>query len=389
MTSKDMILTLVFYLGLTLSQASGSCLHPNMTWVSEDILDSVHPVETPYQCQAICVDTEGCAAFTWTTADNQQLQLHCFLFGSTDNQTSCQECVSGTGPEECSHQISTNTNTPAMEGIIISGGEGAYTSVEVFNPSDKTGCLLPSLPDLRTGHTMDSLELCGGFFTSTCITFTSGQWVTSHALTEERSDHTSWSTDAGIILMGGFYSDMTTEIISQGEYEGVPWFDMQYNTMYACSIVDSGTLLVTGGEYTQRTVSRYNTAGFVEDLPALNEGRYYHGCGAYTGDTGEQVFLVTGGRDDGFPLLSSTEVWSTSSSSWTMATNLPRSMGSMRGVTLGGVLYMTGGAGGDFYDDIYQWTGAAWEEVGKMKMARYSHAVSTITLDDDAIQYCG
>merc|ERR1711942_115551 len=106
MTSKDMILTLVFYLGLTLSQASGSCLHPNVTWVSEDILDSVHPMETPYQCQAICVDTEGCAAFTWTTADNQQLQLHCFLFGSTGNQTSCQECVSApcqgcySGPQE-------------------------------------------------------------------------------------------------------------------------------------------------------------------------------------------------------------------------------------------------------------------------------------------------
>ena len=77
---------------------------------------------------------------------------------------------------------------------------------------------------------MDSLELCGGDYSSTtCITFSSGQWVTSHALTEERYGHTSWSTDAGIILMGG-YSGMTTVIISQGEYEGVPWFDMQYNT---------------------------------------------------------------------------------------------------------------------------------------------------------------
>ena len=42
-----------------------------------------------------------------------------------------------------------------------------------------------------------------------------------------------------------------------------------------------------------RTVSRYDTAGFVEDLPALNEGRYDHGCGAYTGDTGEQVIVIT------------------------------------------------------------------------------------------------
>ena len=33
-----------------------------------------------------------------------------------------------------------------IPGIIISGGYGARTSVEVFNPSEKTGCLLPSLP---------------------------------------------------------------------------------------------------------------------------------------------------------------------------------------------------------------------------------------------------
>ena len=81
---------------------------------------------------------------------------------------------------------------------------------------------------------MDSLEICGGGYftntTTTCITFTSGQWVTSHALAEERWHHTSWSTEAGIILMGGDLSGMTTEIISQGEYDGVPWFDMQYNT---------------------------------------------------------------------------------------------------------------------------------------------------------------
>ena len=78
---------------------------------------------------------------------------------------------------------------------------------------------------------MDSLEICGGTLTrTTCITFTSGQWVTSHALAEERKYHTSWSTDAGILLMGGSASGMTTEIISQGEYNGVPGFDMQYNT---------------------------------------------------------------------------------------------------------------------------------------------------------------
>ena len=81
---------------------------------------------------------------------------------------------------------------------------------------------------------MDSLEICGGGYTSTarttCITFTYGQWVTSHALTEERYSHTSWSTQDGIVLMGGEYSGRTTEIISEGEYEGVPGYDLQYNT---------------------------------------------------------------------------------------------------------------------------------------------------------------
>ena len=105
--------------------------------------------------------------------------------------------------------------------------------MEVFNPTTKTGCLLPSLPDERVDHTMDSLEICGGFYsspTNTCITFTSGQWVTSHALTEQRWEHISWSTDAGTILMGGEDSGRTTELISQGEYDGIPWFDMQYRT---------------------------------------------------------------------------------------------------------------------------------------------------------------
>ena len=105
--------------------------------------------------------------------------------------------------------------------------------MELFNPRDKTGCLLPSLPDSRVDHTMDSLEICGGRTsqqTSTCITFTSGQWVTSHALIERRYRHTSWSTDAGIILMGGEYGGMTTEIIIQGEYDAVPGWDMQYST---------------------------------------------------------------------------------------------------------------------------------------------------------------
>ena len=84
----------------------------------------------------------------------------------------------------------------------------------------------------------------------------------------------------------------------------------------ACSIPDpsSATVLVTGGYYTPDTVSRYSTVlyctvlyctvlyctvlycryglqGWVEDLPSLNVGRYYHGCGGYvsSGDMGSII----------------------------------------------------------------------------------------------------
>ena len=64
---------------------------------------------------------------------------------------------------------------------------------------------------------------------------------------------------------------------------------------HACAITDqaSNSVIITGGTDTLRTVSRYGTAGHLEDLPSLNQGRAGHGCGAYTGDNGEQVIVIT------------------------------------------------------------------------------------------------
>ena len=75
---------------------------------------------------------------------------------------------------------------------------------------------------------MDGLTLCGGGNTgTTCISFTSGKWVTSHALAEE-----SWynKEEGKIILMGGYFNPTTTEIITEGENGGVPGFPMKHDT---------------------------------------------------------------------------------------------------------------------------------------------------------------
>jgi len=280
------------------------------------------------------------------------------------------------------------SRTIVARGILISGGWGAGTSVEVYYPGAGTGCVLPSLPDEREGHTSDGASLCGGYYTSiSCITFSSGKWVTSHALAEERWKHTSWNNkeEGKIILMGGGNSHTTSEIISEEEKDGVQGFPMKYDTQFACAIPDQTTVIITGGEMTQRIVSRYGTGGHIEDLPSLNHGRENHGCGAYTDDSGEQVFLVAGGVDGlGSGLTSSTELLPRGSSAWVTVNNLPRKMYGGRGATLGTDLYMTGGNGEDEDDgdQIYKWTGQEWLEVGKMKTGRYYHAVSTIKLSE-------
>ena len=117
-----------------------------------------------------------------------------------------------------------------MPGILISGGQYSSDSVEVFNPSTGDSCVLPSLPDERNGHTMNNMTICGGYYsTSTCITFTSGVWVTSHVLVQDRYAHSSWGTkDGDIMILGGGNqaTDTTTETITPGDYDSQPGFTL-------------------------------------------------------------------------------------------------------------------------------------------------------------------
>ena len=119
-----------------------------------------------------------------------------------------------------------------LPGILITGGYGATTSAEVFQVSTGQSCSLPSLPDKRQYHTSHSLTLCGGIFTPTsCISFSSGVWVPSHSLAEERYKHCSWEREEGLLLLGGEDSPTTTELLTEGSEEGVPAFSLQYRTV--------------------------------------------------------------------------------------------------------------------------------------------------------------
>ena len=57
----------------------------------------------------------------------------------------------------------------------------------------------------------------------------------------------------------------------------------------ACAINLGSSVILTGGYFTPTTVSQYNEAGWVRDLPDLLQERYDHGCTSYDDNDGTKV----------------------------------------------------------------------------------------------------
>ena len=74
------------------------------------------------------------------------------------------------------------------------------------------------------------------------------------------------------------------------------WLKSYSHYRYACSIPDleTDTVVLTGGVYTQTSVSRYGKEGWIEDFSSgLRYGRYDHGCASFLSNDNELVkFLL-------------------------------------------------------------------------------------------------
>ena len=103
--------------------------------------------------------------------------------------------------------------------------------MEVFIPSSNLSCSLPSLPQDRYYHTIDGLYICGGegAIANNCLHFMSGQWTSSYTMVRMRRGHTSWMTDQGLVLMGG-YDSADSEMVPTDGGEGGPAFNLKYST---------------------------------------------------------------------------------------------------------------------------------------------------------------
>ena len=100
--------------------------------------------------------------------------------------------------------------------ILITGGwtEASYQhSAEIYIPKNGSGCSLSELPERRKFHSQEAGLICGGSsrayleynIHNNCYRWspTSGVWSKSHTFGVERTFQVSWSTEAGLYLIGG------------------------------------------------------------------------------------------------------------------------------------------------------------------------------------------
>lgn len=128
-----------------------------------------------------------------------------------------------------------------IAGFLITGGSPIATagnSVEVYNPHSGSHCKLPDLPDKRFYHSYCGHLLCGGEYSSStlqsCLLFnpTTGQFTTtSVTLRQWRWSHLCWGGEDGdVLLMGGWYSKNTTELVSADGSTSSNSFTLKYDT---------------------------------------------------------------------------------------------------------------------------------------------------------------
>ena len=105
--------------------------------------------------------------------------------------------------------------------IIITGGSGdASTSVEVWKPDvSASPWSPPRWSPGRWGHTQTGLTACGGCCSDSvprsCVTLSELGWIKTYDLIQPRTHHSAWDTGRGIILLGGYQSPNTTELLKE------------------------------------------------------------------------------------------------------------------------------------------------------------------------------
>jgi len=286
-------------------------------------------------------------------------------------------------------------------GIILAGGSW-QTHVKLIKPETKEVCNLPDIPSYFSFASMDLVDgtpiMCGSWFASpglsrmknetenrkfspvsSCVQLSpatkEAEWTIVTENMPLRRDHVSMATPAGIFLMGG-YSGKSVDLLKPDGSLQRRIFNLERLIDCGCGIEDEGTLIITGGGSNGREaeatkmVDRYNSKGFVETLPEMNYERIGHGCGYFHKD-GKKVLVVGGGYYGRYNKISSTEIFTMGSKTWSVSAPLslpvPRSFAS---VSLNNRVYFLAGDGkrrGSLL--VHEFDGEKWEETQKVRIS--------------------
>ena len=167
---------------------------------------------------------------------------------------------------------------------------------------------MPELPEERWGHNAfilpnSEMVVCGGkgqhhnmALSRGCISLPSltSSWTKHSDLNQPRISASAVTMTSGdIFLLGGWYSDMTSEVLLNGASTWSQGPDLPHPLDSACALpLDDTTFVTIGGGRRHSTVSKYDTATDTWDQtwPQLTEGRRGHSC-ARLGS----ILLVAGG----------------------------------------------------------------------------------------------
>jgi len=285
-----------------------------------------------------------------------------------------------------------------IPGIIVAGGDW-QTKVKLIKPDTKEVCNLPDLPSYFSWSSINLLAgtpvMCSSGFASpgkarmknetelrkfaaivSCVQLSpaskDARWTIFTDNINNKENCVSLATPDGILLMGGNTRRGVNLLKPDGSYE-YDVFDLKRYIDRGCGIEDEGSLIITGGgnkggePIASKLVDRYNSQGFVENLPEMNQERTDHGCGFFHKD-GKKVLVVAGGYRGWYEKLSSTETHALGSSSWTYSSPLPKAMRVPASVSINDKIYILVSDGRRYGArlEVFEFDGNRWEETQKL-----------------------
>jgi len=219
------------------------------------------------------------------------------------------------------------------------------------------------------GHTLNQVTVCGGVFenirnvSSNCLQLQGNNWNNIVSLRTPRAYHVSMPRHDGIQLLGGYagtriipgtdYAESrrlrSTENVVNGKFSSGILLNRRISS--ACAVELDNRIVLTGGRDYATWVTAYDEEGNIEELAQMRTGRHDHGCGVVD-MAGEQVMIVAGGIGRigcghlemcRIRPIDSVEMYRSRTGMWSPVESLPSRTAGLRGVVLGGDLYMVGG----------------------------------------------